>query len=67
MLTAHNIAVERKFDDLSKINVRSGEVIQVFSNMVSNAIDAMPQGGTLSILDCSNNETGWGWYSDHHW
>jgi len=41
--------VESKFNDLRKIKVRSGEIIQVFSNLVSNAIDSMPQGGTLSI------------------
>jgi signal transduction histidine kinase len=44
-LLAHNISVEKKFNDLRKIKVRSGEIIQVFSNLVSNAIDAMPQAG----------------------
>jgi signal transduction histidine kinase len=48
-LLVHNISVERKFNDLRKIKVRSGEIIQVFSNLLSNAIDAMPRGGTLSI------------------
>lgn len=48
-LLAHNIVVEANFNDLRKISVRSGEMVQVFSNLVSNAIDAMPQGGKLSI------------------
>jgi signal transduction histidine kinase len=48
-LLVHNISVESKFNDLRKIKVRSGEIIQVFSNLVSNAIDAMPEGGILSI------------------
>ena len=48
-LLVHNVSVESKFNDLRKIKVRSGEIIQVFSNLVSNAIDTMPQGGTLSI------------------
>jgi signal transduction histidine kinase len=48
-LIVHNIIVESKFNDLRKIKVRSGEIIQVFSNLVSNAIDAMPRGGALSI------------------
>jgi PAS domain S-box-containing protein len=48
-LLVHNISVESKFNDLRKIKVRSGEIVQVFSNLVSNAIDAMPQAGTLSI------------------
>ena len=48
-LVAQGIVVETKFNALRKISVRPGEIIQVFSNVVSNAIDAMPQGGKLSI------------------
>lgn len=48
-LLSHSIVVEAKFSDLPKISVRSGEIVQVFSNVVSNAIEAMPQGGKLSI------------------
>jgi PAS domain S-box-containing protein len=48
-LLAHNIAVEASFDDLRRICVRSGEIVQVFSNVIANAIDAMPQGGRLSL------------------
>lgn len=48
-LLSHEIVVEAKFNDLRKISVRSGEIVQIFSNVVANAIDAMPQGGKLSI------------------
>lgn len=48
-LLAHNITVETRYSDVRKIYVRSGEIVQVFSNLVSNAVDAMPSGGTLSI------------------
>lgn len=41
--------VDAKFNDLRKVRVRSGEIVQVFSNVVSNALDAMPRGGRLSI------------------
>ncbi len=44
-LVAHNIALQARFGDLRKISVHSGEIIQVFSNVISNAIDAMPNGG----------------------
>ncbi|GGA53030.1 hypothetical protein GCM10011507_00110 [Edaphobacter acidisoli] len=45
----HGIAVDAKYVDLKKVNVRAGEIVQIFSNVISNAIDAMPRGGTLSI------------------
>lgn len=48
-LLAHSIEVDARYDDLRKLSVRPGEIIQVFSNIVTNAIDAMPQGGKLSI------------------
>jgi PAS domain S-box-containing protein len=48
-LHPQGIKVESRFDDQRKIRVRSSEIIQVFSNVVSNAIDAMPHGGKLSI------------------
>jgi len=48
-LLSHSIAVDSKFTDLRKIRVRAGEIIQIFSNVICNAIDAMPGGGLLSI------------------
>jgi PAS domain S-box-containing protein len=54
-LLAHNIALQARFNDIRKISVHSGEIVQVFSNVISNAIDAMPKGGRLSI---AINQTG---------
>jgi signal transduction histidine kinase len=41
--------VDTRFDDLQKILVSKGEMLQVFSNIISNAIDAMPRGGALGV------------------
>jgi PAS domain S-box-containing protein len=43
------ISVEANFNDIQKISVSRGELLQVFSNIITNAIDAMQGGGNLSI------------------
>ena len=48
MLSA-DIAVECRFNDMQKLLVSKGELLQVFSNIIANAIDAMRHGGVLSI------------------
>jgi PAS domain S-box-containing protein len=48
-ILANGIKVETNFSDLRKIRVSSGEMLQIFSNVVTNSIDAMRQGGKLSI------------------
>jgi PAS domain S-box-containing protein len=47
-MLAIGIAVDTQFNE-QKISVSKGEMLQVFSNVIANAIDAMPQGGRLSI------------------
>jgi PAS domain S-box-containing protein len=48
-LLSLGIVVASTYNDRSTIRARSGEMVQVFSNVVCNAIDAMPLGGKLSI------------------
>lgn len=49
-MTRAGIRVETQFHDLQKIVVSKGEMLQVFSNLVANAIDAMAdKGGLLRI------------------
>ena len=46
---AANISVRRLIGTSTKIVLRRGEMMQVISNLIANAIYAMPAGGTLSV------------------
>jgi PAS domain S-box-containing protein len=48
-LTARRIRIDRVFEDSRRILVSKGEMMQVFSNVIANAIDAMPRGGVIGI------------------
>lgn len=43
------IDVVREFSTVPPIRVRRGEILQVFANLISNAVDAMLEGGTLRL------------------
>ncbi len=48
--TLQNVKIERKFrPDLPKIMIDVGQIQQVFINILLNAIEAMLQGGTLTV------------------
>ena len=48
-LLGSGIAVETRFNDVEKIVVSKGEMIQIFSNLIMNAVDAMREGGVLYL------------------
>ena len=47
--TVANIRIEERIESSRKIMLRKGEIMQVISNLIANAIYAMPEGGTLSV------------------
>jgi signal transduction histidine kinase len=49
-MRANNISVERDYREIGVMWLRQGEVTQVISNLVTNAIDAMPTGGMLRVI-----------------
>lgn len=48
-LAARGISVECCVNDNRPLLVHKGELVQVISNLISNAADAMPQGGQLLV------------------
>lgn len=45
----NEISIDCSFNDLRKVVVSRGEMLQVFSNVIANAMAAMPRGGQLAI------------------
>lgn len=48
-LITNNVKTDARFEDNRKIVVRKGEMMQVFSNVLANAVDAMSRGGLLTV------------------
>lgn len=45
-----SIAVNRLFKDVPVVNANKEQVLQAIENLLSNAIDAMPGGGSLTVI-----------------
>jgi PAS domain S-box-containing protein len=48
-LSASRIRVEKDYAGSAEVVAFAGEIRQVFSNLISNAIDAMPNGGRIKV------------------
>jgi PAS domain S-box-containing protein len=57
-LVASNIQIETRFKSGRRIVLRKGEMMQVISNLITNAVYAMPSGGTLTASVDEARESG---------
>lgn len=48
-LQSRSIRIIRRYDENSQVEGVPGELVQVFSNLIANAIDASPLGGSLAV------------------
>ena len=48
-LRRQQITVVRQFGEIPPLVVHDGEIRQVLANLIGNAIDAMPEGGTITL------------------
>jgi len=48
-LASKNIPVKYRFDSQRRLTASRGELLQVFSNIIANAIDALQPGGALEV------------------
>ncbi len=48
-IQSQNIHLVRDFSEGVAANVHTGEILQVVSNLLANALDAMPDGGSISL------------------
>jgi PAS domain S-box-containing protein len=53
---SRKIKVVRRYDEEVEITALAGEVRQAFSNLITNAIDAMPDGGSLCLRVSKSHE-----------
>ena len=49
------ITIEKQFSRMPSIAGNASEMIELFTNLINNAIDAMPQGGEITIKSFTTN------------
>ena len=51
-----SVDIQREFSQLAPTLGSASELREVFTNIINNAIDAMPEGGTLKITTCKEDD-----------
>jgi PAS domain S-box-containing protein len=59
---SRGIKLQKKYDKDLEITALAGEIRQAFSNVITNAIDAMPEGGTLALRATKSHD----WSNSQH-
>jgi signal transduction histidine kinase len=52
IMERHSIHLDTRFNRPVSVLARAGELRQVFTNLIGNAIDALPQGGRIAVSVC---------------
>jgi signal transduction histidine kinase len=52
-----HITISRQFGDLPKVSVYVGDINQVWANLLANAIDAVDDGGHITLMGCREGDT----------
>jgi PAS domain S-box-containing protein len=58
---SRRIKIVKQYDNRVEITALAGEIRQAFSNIITNAMDAMPEGGTLALRITKSHD----WSSSH--
>ena len=58
---SRGIKLQKQYGNDLEITALAGEIRQAFSNVITNAIDAMPEGGTLALRATKSHD----WSSSH--
>ncbi|MFC1497852.1 ATP-binding protein [Verrucomicrobiota bacterium] len=51
-----HITIKKEFEEIPPIGTNSSQIREVFTNLLINSIDAMPEGGTITVRSSSSDK-----------